>query len=58
MNWILENWDKISAFLIGAYGAARLFVVITPTKTDNEWLKKIGDTLSTIFGLDVTKGIQ
>lgn len=48
MTWILANWETllllwgaVSALGVNVVAAARVFVMLTPSKTDNEVLEKI-----------------
>ena len=60
MDWIKDNYAEVLAFLFALYAAARAWVILTPTKSDDEWLEKnIGKPLGFIakaFGLDLKQG--
>lgn len=63
MNYIIENWDMISAIIVGLYAVVRTAVLMTPTKSDDAALdtarglwRKLLVILSNIIGLDTQQG--
>jgi len=62
MEWIQANYVGVGAIITALYLLARAIVAITPTETDNEWVKKyvqpFVSLLSKVFGLDLTQGVK
>lgn len=40
LNWILDNWSIIASVVGSAYAAARVLVITTKTKKDDEYLDR------------------
>lgn len=48
ITWFASNWVAIVAIFTGGYVVVRDFVMLTPTKADDEILAKVEGALSTL----------
>lgn len=49
LKWLMENKEEIGLFLLSLIATAELFVRLTPTKTDDGAVERIGALIKRIL---------